>query len=63
MASFTNETKNTTTFVNQSKGFPNLTIDEASGTIDGAEGTIDVPISSLTKSIKNTTSFTNQSKN
>lgn len=57
------ESKNSLSITNETKGFVDLTIDEATGTIDEASGTIDNPRTSITKETKNSLSISNESKN
>ena len=63
MATFSNQSKKSTTFSNQNKSTLDLTIDEADIEIDNALGTIDNPSSQFSRQSKNTTSFSNQTKN
>lgn len=64
MASFQNQSKNSTSISNQSKtGDTVKTLDEVPTSIDEMEGTIDNPTLIFFKQTKNSTTFVNQSKN
>ena len=65
MATFVNQTKNVSTFTNQTKqaGSSSPTVDEMTIPIDEARGTIDSPGTPWSNQTKNTSSFSNQTKN
>lgn len=63
MASYTNQTKSTTTFANEVRGFNDVTWDEATFTWDEANGTWADPRDVYTNQSKTATSFTNETKN
>lgn len=63
MATYTNQSKNTSSITNQTRGFGDITWDEATFTWDEANGTWDDPRDAYTNQSKNSSSITNGTKN
>lgn len=61
MTTWANNSKNTTTFTNQSFGIGDITWNEATFAWNDASGTWNAPRDSFVSQTKNTTTFTNQS--
>lgn len=62
MATFSNESKNTSTFTNETFGGADITWNEANFTWEEAEGTWNAPKTSYHNEEKSATSFTNVAK-
>lgn len=63
MATWNNNSKNSSTFTNQSRGFGDITWDEANFTWDNANGTWDDPRDSWINASKNSSVMSNLAKN
>lgn len=64
MASFTNQTKNTSTFTNQQKtANANVTFSEVDSSWGETPGTFEKSLTGWKNQTKNTSTFTNQTKN